>query len=58
MNETSDPTATVTVATNPIAVPSRENPRKVNAANPNVIDRYALRKKSRNKPSGLDAMWA
>jgi hypothetical protein len=56
MNETSDPTATVTVAISPIAVPSRENPKNVKAANPNAIERYALRKKSRNKPSGLDAM--
>jgi hypothetical protein len=56
MNDISDPTATITVAQSPTAVPIRENPRKVKAAKPKIIERYALRKKSRNKPSGLDAM--
>jgi hypothetical protein len=58
INEISDPTATIIVAISPTAVPSRENPRKVKAANPKVMDRYTLRKKSRNRPSGLDAMEA
>jgi hypothetical protein len=58
INEISDPTATIIVAISPTAVPNRENPRKVKAANPKVMDRYTLRKKSRNRPSGLDAIEA
>jgi hypothetical protein len=52
MNPISEPIATISVAIKPIAVPSLANPRNVNAANPKVMDRYALRKKSRKRPSG------
>jgi hypothetical protein len=41
------------VAIKPMPVPSRSNPRHVNAVNPNIIERYTLRKKSMNKPSGF-----
>jgi hypothetical protein len=44
------------VAIKPIFVPSWANPRHVNAANPNIIERYTLRKKSMNKPSELRAI--
>lgn len=55
INAISDPSATITVAIRPIAVPSRANPRNVNAVKPKAIERYALRKKSRNRPSRSDS---
>jgi len=46
----------MTVAMRPITVPSRANPRKVKAVNPNAIERYALLKNSRKRLSGPGGM--
>jgi hypothetical protein len=53
-NATSDPTATTTVATMPIAAPIVAKPRRVKHVYPVNMDRYMTRKKSRKRLSGLD----
>lgn len=53
MNAVSEPMARTTVATRAMAVPSRANPREVNAAKPRIIVRYAVRKRSSKRSSEL-----
>jgi hypothetical protein len=50
-NAVSEPRATMIVANNPINVPSRANPRQVNAVKPHIIEKYALRNRSKKRSS-------
>ncbi|KAF2831557.1 hypothetical protein CC86DRAFT_140792 [Ophiobolus disseminans] len=55
-NEISEPRATMIVAIRPSVVPSLANPRKVKAANPKAMERYALLKKRRKRLSDSAVM--